>query len=299
MERQCYREHRSSALRIAYRYGTLHCRYELAHYPQSNAEAATTIILSDRPLKTIKNALSVSLGDAGTVIPDLEADPIAYCFGADVHQLTSTVFDRVGHEVVENLLHRQTVKGSRETCGRIDADCTTRVVGSVGVRRDHVSYDVAQIAGAGLKRELSAGQTGDIKKGGGALHVVAHHASQSVEPLLNLLGRILARPHRREQQLDETDHRRHRVTQLVGSDGDERVPGSDRLGQFGIAPSQVVKVHLRRRDHVRSVRLRCNHDENKLAKQQSLIVTQIVSRTQAGDVSRYARAARFRADRPC
>ena len=242
MERQCYREHRSSALRIAYRYGTLHCRYELAHYPQSNAEAATTIILSDGALEAIKNALSVGLGDAGTVIPNLEADPIAYCFGADVHRLTSTIFDGVRHEVVENLLHRQTVKGSRETCGRIDADCTARVMGSLGVCPDDLLYDVAQIAGAGLKGELSAGQTRYVEKGRGALHVMVHHASQSVEPLLDLLGRILAGPHRREQQLDETDHRRHRVAQLMRCNGYERVPCSHCLGQFGIALSEVVKV---------------------------------------------------------
>ena len=42
-----YREHGPSALRIAYRYDTLHRRYELANHPQSNAEAATTIIFGD------------------------------------------------------------------------------------------------------------------------------------------------------------------------------------------------------------------------------------------------------------
>jgi hypothetical protein len=44
----------------------------------------------------------------------------------------------------------KSIEGSRETRGRIDADRATRVVGSLGVCPD-VSYEVAKIAGAGLK----------------------------------------------------------------------------------------------------------------------------------------------------
>ena len=139
MERQRYREHRSSTLRIAYRYLTLHCRYELADHPQSHAEAATTIILSDRALEPSEDALPVGLGDAGTVIPNLKADPITHGFGADVHRLTRAVFDGVGQEIVEDLLHGQTVQGSREARGRIDADRAARVMGSLGVCPDDLS----------------------------------------------------------------------------------------------------------------------------------------------------------------
>ena len=139
MERQCYREHRASTLRIAYRYLTLHCRDQLADYPQSDAEAATTIILSDRALEPSEDALPVGLGNAGTVIPNLEADLIADRFSADVHRLTRAVFDGVGQEIVEDLLHGQTIQGSREARGRIDADRAARVMGSLGVCPDDLS----------------------------------------------------------------------------------------------------------------------------------------------------------------
>ena len=106
MAREGHGEFRTSARCIIYYNCATHGFDQLANYPQANAKATASFVSPDRTFETLKDAASVLQGDAGTVVTNPKPNMVAMILGRHLDGTASTVFDGVGHKIVDDLLHR-------------------------------------------------------------------------------------------------------------------------------------------------------------------------------------------------
>src|SRR4051794_35239502 len=109
MPRQGHNEYRAASLCIVHPDRASHGVNELTDHPQTNAEAAASFIRPDCALEAPEDAGPGIRGNARAMVPNPNADVVPPILGTDHHRSVSAIFDGVGNEIVDDLLHGQPI----------------------------------------------------------------------------------------------------------------------------------------------------------------------------------------------
>ena len=192
------------------------------------------LVLSDHALEAAEDAHPVLGRDARAVVADGDSDLRVQRLGPHLDGPGAAILDRVGDEVVDDLLHGQVVPAASKAGRNDERDRASGIAGRFGKGFHDLTNQPGQVEGGDVQPELAAGQAGYVQKCRRPLEVVVHGVLDAHQPLLDLLHREPAGAQAGQQQVELADHRRHRVAQLMRRDRDEDVARGDRGRQLGM-----------------------------------------------------------------
>jgi hypothetical protein len=111
-----------------------------ARDPKAEAEAAASFIQPDRTLEAPKDAAPGIHGNARTMVSNPNADVIPAVLGTDLDGSVSPIFDGVGDEIVDDLLHGQPIPSAEKALRGMNVDLSIRVAGHFSECRNDLPH---------------------------------------------------------------------------------------------------------------------------------------------------------------